>query len=80
MDFYFELLRSLLPSLIVGIFLSVWNSRQNKREVQRIKVDEDRAESELVRISLLIATAQLTRAVAIAQKRGFANGQSGPYL
>ena len=79
MDFYFELLRSLLPSLIVGIFLSVWNSRQNKREVQRIKVDEDRVESELVR-SLLVATAQLTRAVAIAQKRGFANGQSGPYL
>ena len=71
MDFIY----AILPSLLTGIILSVWNFRQNKRENVREERETHRRESEMLRISLLVATAQLSRAVAMAIKRGSPNGE-----
>ena len=59
-----QILWAALPSLLTGIILSVWNSRQKKREIVRDEKEADRRKSEMLRISLLVATAQLSRAVA----------------
>ena len=70
MDMFSQILWAALPSLLTGIILSVWNSRQKRREIVRDEKEADRRKSEMLRISLLVATAQLSRAVAMAIKRG----------
>ena len=70
-----QFLYAILPSLLTGIILSVWNSRQKKRENDRDEREGYRLKSEMLRISLLVATAQLSRAVAMAIKRGSPNGE-----
>lgn len=75
MDMFSQILWAALPSLLTGIILSVWNSRQKKREIVRDEKEADRRKSEMLRISLLVATAQLSRAVAMAIKRGSPNGE-----
>ncbi len=74
-EMFSQILWAALPSLLTGIILSVWNSRQKKREIVRDEKEADRRKSEMLRISLLVATAQLSRAVAMAIKRGSPNGE-----
>ena len=74
-DMFSQILWAALPSLLTGIILSVWNSRQKRREIVRDEKEADRRKSEMLRISLLVATAQLSRAVAMAIKRGSPNGE-----
>ena len=59
---------SIVPSLIVGIVLAIWGNRQKKNEALR-------DEGELVKVSLLVASASLSYAVAMAIKRGTPNGE-----
>lgn len=67
---------ALAPGIIVGIVLAWWNRRDKKRDEARSTAEADRLESEMMRIDLLVAVAQLSYAVAIAQKRGSTNGET----
>lgn len=75
MDVLTRLAWSCAPSLIVGIVLAVWGARQKKTEAERKAAEEARVKSELLRISLVLATAKLSYAVAMAMKRGKPNGE-----
>ena len=66
---------SLVPSIIVGLVLFYWERRQKKRDAKRAEEESTRIESDLLRLDLEVATAQLSYAVAMAHKRGHANGE-----
>lgn len=70
-----KLFWAICPSIIVGVVMAFWNSRQNKANADRKKQEEIRYKSEVLRIDLLLATAQLSYATAVALKRGYANGE-----
>lgn len=66
---------ALAPGIVVGIVLGVWE-RRKKREEEHSKIQAAmQVECEMIRIDLLVATAQLSYAVAMAYKRGHANGE-----
>ena len=69
-----DLLWAIAPGIITGIVLAFWNRREKRREEQSSGQEADR-ESEMMRIDLEVATAQLSYAVAIAVKRGSVNGE-----
>ena len=48
---------------------------QSPHRHHSLGLEADRRKSEMLRISLLVATAQLSRAVAMAIKRGSPNGE-----
>lgn len=75
MEIIIKLFWSSLPAVLSGIILAVFNSRQKKRDVKRDEKDDAKEDSEKLKISLLLATAQLSRAVAVAIKRGYPNGE-----
>lgn len=66
---------AVLPGIVVGIVMAVWNKRQKVRDEKAEEKDRERVKSELLRISLLLASAQLSYAVAMAVKRGRPNGE-----
>lgn len=66
---------AVLPSLFVGILMAVWNRQQKGKDSEREKAEKDRLKSETLRISLLLATARLSYASAMAFKRGSPNGE-----
>ncbi len=66
---------AVLPGIVVGIVMAVWNKRQKVRDKKTEEKDKERVKSELLRISLLLASAQLSYAVAMAVKRGRPNGE-----
>lgn len=66
---------AVLPGIVVGIVMAVWNKRQKVRDEKAEEKDRERVKSELLRISLLLASAQLSYAVAMAVKRGKPNGE-----
>lgn len=66
---------SLVPSIVVGLVLFYWERRQKKRDAKRTDEESARIESDLLRLDLEVATAQLSYAVAMAYKRGHANGE-----
>lgn len=70
-----EILLAFIPSLVVGIMLAIFNSRQNKRENKREEAERIRQMSEKVKLDLNLATAKLSYAVAMAIKRGKPNGE-----
>lgn len=69
------LLWAILPSLIVGIIMALWNRRDKKRAQAMQRIEDNRLKSERLRISLLLAAAKLSYATAMAMKRGYANGE-----
>lgn len=70
-----SLFGAIAPGIIVGIVLAYWNRKQNKQDHQRKSIEEAAVESDMLRIDLEVATAQLSYAVAMAVKRGHANGE-----
>lgn len=70
-----EALWAVAPGIITGIVLAFWNRREKKREEKDKGQEADRVESEMMRIDLEVATAQLSYAVAMAYKRGEPNGE-----
>ena len=64
-----------MPGIIVGIILAFWNRGQKKRDDKNSEREDERQHSEELRISLLVASAQLSYAVAMAIKRGSPNGE-----
>lgn len=75
METFVEVLWAVCPAILTGIVLSVWNSKQNKRDANREEKDEKRKELDMLRLNLLVATAQLAQALAMAVKRGYPNGE-----
>ena len=63
------LISSLVPSIIVGLVLFYWERRQKKRDAKRTEEESTRIESDLLRLDLEVATAQLSYAVAMASNR-----------
>lgn len=74
-DIVLKALWAVLPGIVVGIVMAVWNKRQKVRDKKTEEKDKERVKSELLRISLLLASAQLSYAVAMAVKRGRPNGE-----
>ena len=66
---------AIAPGIIVGIVMAVWNKQQKHRTDMDEQREKERIESERLRISLLVATAQLSYAVAMAKTRGSVNGE-----
>ena len=75
MEIIIKLFWSSLPAVLSGIILAVFNSRQKKRDANREEKDEKRKELDMLRLNLLVATAQLAQALAMAVKRGYPNGE-----
>ena len=70
-----EIFFALLPSLLVSLYMAFFNRRIAKRDKYSESFDEARRQSDQLKLSLLIATAQLSYAVAMAIKRGHPNGE-----
>ena len=66
---------AMLPSLVVGIFMAIFNAQQKKREERAEEKEKLREEADTCRLSLMLATAKLSYAVAMAMKRGTPNGE-----
>ena len=63
------------PGIITGIVLASWNRRQKQHDSEAAEADETKIEKETIRLDLEVASAQLSYAVAMAVKRGAANGE-----
>lgn len=74
-ELLFNFLWAIGPSIIVGIFMAYWNKGQKQRDDHANRREKERLKSETLRISLLVASAQLSYASAMALKRGHANGE-----
>lgn len=74
-DWLITLLQTVTPSLLVGILLAIWTAKQNRHiQVQNERQNTAKRKDSL-QISLLVATAELTYAIAMAIKRGTPNGE-----
>ena len=75
MEWVIGIVTAIIPSLLVGIVLAVWNYKQEKK----VKADEAREHAarrkDSLVISLLVATAELSYAQVMALKRGSPNGE-----
>ena len=71
---------AIAPSIVVGIFMAFWNNRQKKRDEQERRQKQEIIESDMIRIDLEVASAQLSYAVAMAYKRGTTNGELEPAI
>lgn len=75
MSYVMDLIGAILPSLIVGLFLRRWDISHKKREAEIAQKEARRQEGELRELDLLVATAELTYAVAICLRDGKNNGE-----
>lgn len=75
MDIWINLAGAVLPGIVTGIVLAWWNRQQKERDRANDEKELQRRRSEEVRISLLVAAAKLSYAVAMAVKRGRPNGE-----
>ena len=69
------IIMALLPSLCVSIIMALFNRKQSTRDEAARERETQRSESEGVQLALLVATAKLSYAVAMAWKRGEPNGE-----
>ena len=65
----------LLPSIIVGAVMFYWQKAQNKKDEKAERHAQERREEARKEIDLLLATAKLSYATAMALKRGQVNGE-----
>lgn len=77
MDILIQILWAALPSLITGLILAAFSRHQKERDDAADQREADRQRGEIVQLDLLVATAELTRATAVAVKYGRANGEIG---
>ena len=70
-----EIIQAALPSLLVGVVMALFNRGQKKRDAATREREAARLEAENVQVSLLVASAKLSYALAVAVKRGAPNGE-----
>lgn len=75
MDMFWRIIEAIAPSLIVGIVMALFNRKQRKHDKKADEQEAHRNEAEMVQVSLLLATAKLSYALAMAAKRGTPNGE-----
>lgn len=63
------------PSFLTGFVLAVFSRRQKTRDAAKEEREENAELSAELQLSLLVAAAQLSYAVAMAVKRGHPNGE-----
>ena len=64
-----------IPGIVVGVFMACWNRQQNKRANVIDEKDANTKRKDALEISLLVASAELSYAIAMAIKRGSPNGE-----
>ena len=69
------LIIALLPSLCVSLIMAYFTRQQHRRDERDREREQRRIEAENVQVSLLVATAKLSYALAMAAKRGTPNGE-----
>lgn len=74
-EIFWRAVWAVVPSLLVSLVMFFWNKRQKEKDKDVDEKERKRVESEMLRISLLVASAQLSYAVAMAWKRGEPNGE-----
>lgn len=70
-----EIIQAALPSLLVSVVMAVFGRKQKKRDAATREREAARLEAENVQVSLLVASAKLSYALAMAAKRGAPNGE-----
>lgn len=75
MELLAQILWAVLPGILTGIVLAVWNRKQKRRDDSADQREAERHRGEIVQLDLLVATAELTRATAVAVKYGTTNGE-----
>ena len=75
MEHAVQMFWAVVPGIIVGIVMAVWNKRQKDRENRREEHERQADRGQVLQISLLVASASLSYAVAMAIKRGKPNGE-----
>ncbi len=71
---------SIVPSLLVGMVLFYWEQRTKKQDRQKSTLEDLAVESDMLRLDLEVATAELSYATAMAVKRGTPNGEMEPAI
>lgn len=66
---------AIFPGIVVGIVMSFWTKGQKKKEMFHDKKEKDQIKYDTMRLDLIVATAQLSYATAMAIKRGTPNGE-----
>jgi len=74
-DILIQIAWAIAPGIVVGVVMAFFNRRQNERNAREDKLIQDRVEKEMLELDLLLATSQLSYAVAMAIKRGTPNGE-----
>lgn len=74
-EWILAVLQTISTGLIVGILLALFNRKQNKVDSEAVKLEELRKKKDVLVVSLLVATAELSYAIAMAIKRGSPNGE-----
>ena len=74
-DFLPWLVEATFPGIVVGVVMAIFNRRANAKAKQDAEREAVRAQHDLLRTDLLVATASLAYAVAMAIKRGTPNGE-----
>lgn len=75
MDVLHEAFWAIVPGIIVGVVMAVWNKWQKAGEQRQREREQNADKGEVLKLSLLVAAAQLSYAVAMAVKRGKPNSE-----
>ena len=75
MEIAIQFFEAIVPGIIVGIVLAVWNKQQKKHIDHQKEIEQEQYDKDMVKINLELASAQLAYAVAMAYKRGTPNGE-----
>lgn len=68
-------LGAVIPSLFVGIVLAFMNRKADRRWKKDQEQAQERAEAAKIQMELILSSAALSYAVAVAQKNGRTNGE-----
>lgn len=69
------ILGAILPSLCVSIIMAIFTASQKKRQKKSEQQEQIAKKGEKLKVSLLVATAKLSYATAIALQNGKTNGE-----
>lgn len=75
MDILKDIILAILPAFVVGVMLANFNKKQKKKEEKEKSEEQRKLKAEKLKLSLFLTSAQLSRAVAYAYKRGEPNGE-----
>lgn len=70
-----DIIQAALPSLLVSVVMAIFSLRLKKRDAASREREAARLDAENVQVSLLVAAAKLSYALAVAVKRGAPNGE-----